>query len=249
MNNIFTDFWPATTAGAVSLSFDDGLDSHLDNALPLLDRANIKGTFYVNPVKSPKWEAQLLQWQTASQNGHEIGNHTTQHPCSCNFGFDSNYCLEKLSLEHIVATIDAAEEELNKQFPEADNHRSFCYPCYQSYVGTGIKRESYVPVIAERFSVGRGGGERANNPALIDLAYTWAWAVEDHNAKQLIAYIEKAIVQGYWAIICMHGIGADHLAISTEALAETVDYLSIQRHRIWTDTVVQIGDYIHQKRQ
>ena len=47
----------------------------------------------------------------------------------------------------------------------------------------------------------------------------------------------------------MHGIGADHLAISAEALAETVDYLSMQRHRIWTDTVVQIGDYIHQKRQ
>jgi peptidoglycan/xylan/chitin deacetylase (PgdA/CDA1 family) len=244
-----TAFWPNGFAGAVSLSFDDGLESQLDNALPPLDDADLKGTFYVNPGHRPQWEAQLPRWQAASQNGHEIGNHTARHPCSCNFGFHTSFCLEKLSLDDMAATIDAAEADLNRLFPEAGNQRSFCYPCYQSYVGAGAQRQSYVPLVAERFMVGRGGGERPNNPALIDLAYTWSWALEGHSAEQMIAYIEQAVSQGHWAILCMHGVGAEHIAVSTEALATTIDFLNRERRRIWTDTVVRIGDYIHCQRQ
>ena len=149
----------------------------------------------------------------------------------------------------MAATIDAAEADLNCLFPEAGNQRSFCYPCYQSYVGAGTQRQSYVPLVTERFIVGRGGGERPNNPALIDLAYTWSWALEGHSAEQMIAYIEQAVSQGHWAILCMHGVGAEHIAVSTEALATTIDFLNRERRRIWTDTVVRIGAYIHRQRQ
>ncbi len=241
-------FWPDNLSGAVSLSFDDGIVTQLDNAIPCLNDHGLKGTFYLNPRRGDRWETLLPRWKKASQQGHEIGNHTCSHPCSCNFGFSAENCLEKLTLEDIASTIDEATEAMNAEFPEQNGHRSFCYPCYQSYVGSGRKRQSYVPLVAERFICGRGGGERANNPLLIDLTYTWAWAVNGHSGQDMIDYIESATGQGQWAIICMHGVGGEHIAIETEALTQTCAYLDENRDRIRTDTVVNIADFIVARR-
>jgi peptidoglycan/xylan/chitin deacetylase (PgdA/CDA1 family) len=242
-------FWPPGFAGAVSLTFDDGLDTQLDHALPLLDRHGLKGTFYLNPGHRPVWERQVPRWQGAAASGHEIGNHTARHPCSCNFRFHPSFCLEKLSLEDMAATIDQAEVLLDELFPGQKGRRSFCYPCYQSYVGAGLHRQSYVPVVAGRFRAARGGGEQANDPFLIDLSYTWAQDVRGYSGAQLIAYVEAAASQGHWAILCMHGVGGEHLSIATEAFAELVEFLARQRDRLWTDTVINLADYIIKRRQ
>ena len=83
------NFWPEDIKGAVSLTFDDGIVTQLDNAIPLLDTQDLKGTFYLNPGKGDRWKTLLPRWQEASQSGHEMGNHTCSHPCSCNYGFSS----------------------------------------------------------------------------------------------------------------------------------------------------------------
>lgn len=244
-----TPFWPTGIQGALSLTFDDGAESQLDNAIPCLDPFGFKGTFYVNPGLRPNWQKNLPRWQRAAENGHELGNHTSRHPCSCNFGFHPTYCLEKLTLTDLAATIDEAEAALDQLFPTQKGRRSFCYPCYHSYVGAGLERQSYVPVVARRFRVARGGGERPNYPRLVDLSYTWAWAVEGHTGEQLIAYVEKAAAQGQWAIICMHGVGGDHLAIETQALEGLARHLDQHRKRIWTGAVIEIADYIIERRE
>ena len=243
-----SNFWTEGIEGAVSLTFDDGIVTQLDNAIPCLNENTLKGTFYLNPNRGERWGNLLEQWKEASRQGHEIGNHTCSHPCSCNFEFSRENCLEKLTLDDIAETIDTATEVMNAEFPEQNGHRSFCYPCYQSDVGSGVSRQSYVPLVAERFLCGRGGGERANNPELVDLAYTWAWAVNGHSGQDMIDYIEKAVSQGHWAIICVHGVGGEHIAINTEALTETCAYLNRHRDRILTDTVVSLADTILARR-
>ena len=244
-----TNFWPENIQGAVSLTFDDNARSQLDNALPCLDDHNLKGTFYVNPGRKAIWQEDLPRWKQASQNGHELGNHTMDHPCSCNFGFSNEgYCLENLALSDIEDTIDRATEALNELFPEQQGNRSFCYPCYQTYVGRGENRQSYVPIVARRFKVGRGGGERPNNPSVIDLSYIWSFAVEGHSSADMIAYVENAVEGGLWGVICMHGVGGDHIAIETSAFRDVCAYLDQNRHRIWTDTVINIADYVIQRR-
>ena len=121
--------WPAAHQAAVSLTFDDGLDVHLEVVMPLLEAAGLRGTFYVNPdtdydyggyvsdggggagaaaESQSKWERQVGGWVSAATRGHEVGNHTTHHPCSCNYGF-SDPCLEEMTIEDIAATIDDAE--------------------------------------------------------------------------------------------------------------------------------------------
>ncbi|MEE2753062.1 MAG: polysaccharide deacetylase family protein [Candidatus Latescibacterota bacterium] len=242
-------FWPDKIEGAVSLTFDDGIVTQLDNATPCLNENGMKGTFYLNPNRGERWDDLLTRWKEVSKQGHEIGNHTCSHPCSCNFGFSTDNCLEKLTIEDIRETIDKATEVMNAEFPEQNGRRSFCYPCYQSHVGSGVNRQSYVPLVAERFVCGRGGGERANNPELTDLSYAWAWAVNGHSGQDMINYIEDAVSQGRWAIICMHGVGGEHIAIETEALNETCVYLHGNQNRILTNTVIAIADYIVSRRE
>lgn len=69
----------------VSLTFDDGWKSTLDHAVPILDQANIKGTFYAiahPPEKGYKKEqyATLQELKSLYEAGHEIGSHTLTHP-------------------------------------------------------------------------------------------------------------------------------------------------------------------------
>jgi hypothetical protein len=39
--------WPGKAKAAVSLAYDDALDSQLDNAIPSLDKFGLKGSFYL----------------------------------------------------------------------------------------------------------------------------------------------------------------------------------------------------------
>mgnify|MGYP001037873804 CR=1 FL=1 len=242
------DFWPHAISGAVSLTFDDGLPSQIDHALPLLDSCEIKGTFYVNPGRG-EWASRSSRWRQAGESGHEIGNHTTRHPCSCNFRFDTDYCLEHLTLDDLAATIDDAERQLDELLPVQTGKRSFCYPCYQSDVGAGRSRRSYVPLVADRFRAARGGGERPNDPLLVDLSYLSAESVEGQPAERMISYIERGVAEGRWAILCMHGIGGEHLSIEVDAFERVVQHLHRNRQRIWTGTVIEVADHILVRRK
>ena len=123
--------WPAAHQAAVSLTFDDGLDVHLEVVMPLLEAAGLRGTFYVNPGRQAddgprdrsqlsdedykeKWTRQIPGWQAAAARGHEVGNHTVDHPCSCNFDFGDSH-LEDMSLSDIAHTIDVATRRLDER--------------------------------------------------------------------------------------------------------------------------------------
>ncbi len=65
----------------------------------------------------------------------------------------------------------------------------------------------------------------------------------------MIDYVESAIKDGLWGVICMHGVGGDHIAIETSAFRELCEYLNKNRHRIWTGSVIDVGNYILDQRQ
>ncbi len=72
--------WPEGTRAAVCLTYDDGLDCHLDVAMPALEKYGLKGTFYATGFSS----SLFTRWMSGG-NGHEgieIGNHTLFHPCN-----------------------------------------------------------------------------------------------------------------------------------------------------------------------
>lgn len=72
--------WPDGKKAAVVFTYDDGLDCHLDVAIPQLDEFGFKGTFYCTG-NSPSLYNRLEEWREITKNGHELGNHTLFHPC------------------------------------------------------------------------------------------------------------------------------------------------------------------------
>ena len=73
--------WPENKNGAVSLTFDDGCQSHISLGVPTLNARGLKGTFFVTidgvlDGYSPPWNS----WRNAANGGHEIGSHTISHP-------------------------------------------------------------------------------------------------------------------------------------------------------------------------
>src|SRR5207244_205031 len=91
--------WQDDCHGAVSLTFDDGMTSQLQIAIPMLNDHSLRGTFYVNP-RGDNWQERLEPWREAARTGHEIGNHTMAHPCTRAFRETGEPAgLEALSLE------------------------------------------------------------------------------------------------------------------------------------------------------
>ncbi|MEZ4734944.1 MAG: polysaccharide deacetylase family protein [Caldilineaceae bacterium] len=197
--------WPDHCQGAVSLTFDDGVASQLNIAIPLLDKYGLHATFYVNPRAN--YQEQLLPWRVAAMTGHEIGNHTVSHPCSKNFAFIADAGrrgLEEMSLDDIEQEIVEAGRRIREVIPE-QTAVSYGYTCYQPFVGRGPTRQSYVPVVAKHCVAGRGRGERPNDPRHCDLWYLWSTPCERMTGAELVGLAEQAAAQGRWAILTFMG--------------------------------------------
>jgi len=235
--------WPKGCQGALSLTFDDGLSSQLAIAVPMLNKYGLRGTFYLNP-RGVDWRDRLDPWREIAAMGHEIGNHTLSHPCSCNFSGDPN-CrgLENMSLDEIEADILEAQRRIEEVITNQKKW-TFCYPCWQDFVGKGETRRSYVPVVARHFIAARGSGEVANSPSACDLHYLWSWPVQRMSGAELIGLAERAATQNRWGLMTFHGIHQGHLPVADVDFLELLAYLDGHRDRIWTAPVVEVAQHI-----
>src|SRR5512137_968552 len=138
--------WPAGKRAAISLTFDDGRPSQIDNGVPLFDRHGVKVTFYVSPSGVRE---RLPGWKKAAAGGHEIGNHSMNHPCSGNFPWARQHALEDYTLERIRAEMTEANKSVQELVGVTPH--TFAYPCGETYVGRGRNLKSYVPLVAELF--------------------------------------------------------------------------------------------------
>ena len=240
--------------GAVSMSFDDGSQSQLDIAIPILKEYDLLGTFYINP-RGDDWKEQHQPWRDVALAGHEVGNHTIQHICTRNFGWGSGKTLETSTLNDIEADVVEAEQRLQELIPEQPI-RTFCYPCYLSYVGEGPTRQSYVPIIAKLFPAARGIGEAANHPELTDLHYLSSSPVAGWmSGEDLCRMAGVASEQNRWMIMTFHGFqdgpssgwgpGSYHgSALPADSFREVCHYLAEHRNQIWTAPVVTVAQEI-----
>ncbi len=224
---------------ALSLTFDDGRDSQLDVAVPILETHRLRATFFVLPVPVSRRQA---EWQGLVERGHEIGNHTVSHPCSANFGFSRTNALEDYSLERMEAEIDQASERIDQLLgvrPE-----SFAYPCGQSFVGRGEDRTSYVPLVARRFAAARGyGSETSNDPRRCDLAHLDAFTIDGRGARELVGLVDHAAATGRWVIMAAHDVGEGGeqtvLVDALEALCQRA-----ARPDVWVAPVAEVANYL-----
>lgn len=242
--------WPGNRTGAISLTFDDGLASQLAVAVPTLNQVGLQGTFYLSP--GPDYEQALSPWREVAAAGHELGNHTISHPCAYNAFSKANpvtLALEDMILDELEAEIVEASRRLRALVPQQSDI-SFAYPCYQSFVGRGLTRQSYVPLVARHCIAGRGFGEYplANDPDHCDLAYLWAWPCERMSATELLGLAERTAAVGRWGIMVFHGVHEGHLSITEGDLAELCALLAARSDRIWTAPVATVARWVREQR-
>ena len=237
--------WPEGKRAAISLTFDDARLSQIDCGLPILDAHGVKATFYIS---SSGVEQRLAGWKKALANGHEIGNHTVKHPCSGNFSWSREKALEEYSLAEMGRELDEASTAVERLLGVRPT--TFAYPCGQKFVGRGLSAKSYVPVVAERFIVGRGAyDEVGNDPNFCDLAQATGISLDGLSFDQAKQLIDRAAAEGRWLIFFGHEIGpAGHQTVPTSTLESVCRYAQDPANGLWIDTVETIGRYIQHQR-
>ncbi|WP_293906402.1 polysaccharide deacetylase family protein [Phenylobacterium sp.] len=192
--------WPDGTRAAVSLTYDDGLDSQLDYAVPELDGRGLKGTFFLT---RENMEARLPEWIDLARRGHEVGDHTVDHPCA----------LARFSARGFAdRELDPMEGFLDANFG-GGRPRTYAYPCGYLGLGGGGRRRRYARyqrLLRSQFSAARTTAGRANAPAdaLTDRFRLHAFepTYEADGVHPAIAYLKDATARGAWAILVFHDV-------------------------------------------
>lgn len=252
-------FWPGGRRAAISLSFDDGMDSHISTAAPELEARDLRGTFYVpaggsedDSSEARSWRERLERFVPVAAAGHEVGNHTVRHPCSLNIDTEAEWGraginLLDWTLEDIAADLTEAQRRIDAVFPE-QAATSFAYPCYESTVGKGRDRVSFVPLVADMFVAARarGGvfGGFGNDPHACDLHYLSSFGAERMPGPLMIGLVERTLARGRWSIFTFHGVAEGDLAVGLADFQELLDHLTARRDDIWTAPVVKVAEYL-----
>jgi len=237
--------WPTGRRTAVSLTFDDARASQLDVGVPLFAEFGTRVTFYLT---ANNIGTRAGDWRHAAAAGHELGNHTTTHPCSGNFPWARARALEEHTLERIRAELVSA----NRMIAEATGvtPATFAYPCGQKFVGRGAGVTSYVPMVNELFLAGRGWlDEAANDPGFVDRAQIFGYSMDDMDFSQLQAVVDDAIAAGQWLVLAGHDIGTTHGRQVTRVsmLRELLSYLREPSRGVWIDTVAHVAGHVERE--
>ena len=233
--------WPQGKLAALSLSFDDARESQVLVGTNLLDQYGIKATFF---VEAPAVEKQLEGWRKAVANGHEIGNHTVTHPCTGNFDWSRNNALEDYTLKDIKKEM----EDCNKRIEELLHVKAkvFAYPCGQKFVGRGVHTQSYVPLVAQLFLLGRGWmDEAANNPRYCNFAQLTGIAMDGKNFDQILPLLEEARKKGQWLVLAGHEMGeSGEQTTRLSMLKQLAEYVQNPANGIWIAPMGTVATYI-----
>ena len=237
--------WPNGKRAAISLSFDEALPSQIDVGLDLLNKYGVKATFYVVPKGVQEG---LEGWKRAVASGHEIGNHTKTHPCTGNYDWSADNAIENYSLQMIAKDIDNASTEIQRLLGVTP--KTFAYPCGQMFVGKGRQAKSYVPLVAERFIVGRGpNSDSINNPGFCDLSKVYGMAFNDMDYDDMVRQVAETVHRGWWTIFVGYEISdrRGSQVTTTSALQALCQHITDPSRGIWVDTVEHIGRFIQQQ--
>jgi peptidoglycan/xylan/chitin deacetylase (PgdA/CDA1 family) len=239
--------WPHGTRAAVSLSYDDALDSQLDNAIPALDKFGLKGSFYPT-LSSSTLVKRLPEWRAAAAEGHELGNHTLFHQCSAKLS-GRGWVTPENDLDHTPATQMVAQIKIGNAMLHAIDgriERTFTVPCGDA-MAAGV---DYLPLIRSEFvAIKFGPGLVIPDMADLDPYAVAVDAPSDVTGQQLIDLVKAAVAKGTMINFTFHGIGGDYLTTSTQAHEELLAYLAAHRDLVWTDTFINIMTYVKKQQR
>lgn len=234
---VMAEPWPDGRRAAVVLTYDDTLVSQLDIAIPALDAAGLKGTFFL--IGSKITPEQVARWRSAAANGHELGNHTIRHACP-----QANYPPAKkidTSETYDVDTVLAEIRTMNTMLTAIDGKpkHSYATPCGQHLAG-GV---DYLPALRAsglvRYTRAADPSERPLDPMDVPSRFFPSSAT----GADLIAAVQDAEHKGGMVVLGFHGVGGDYLSVSAQAHAQLLAYLKAHSDTLWVAPFSTVMDY------
>lgn len=218
---------------ALSLRFDDNLDSHVEYVVPLLNKYDFKATFMINPGRNFKeyqdfWENQLPQM------GHKLGNHTWHHEGAEN-------------PEEAEFEIGEVSKLIWKLYPNESKLNVFASGGGEEWGGEPWEKASpvYKEIVKDYYLIDLYDGQHPN----IDLN-------SDYSIKKIKDIINETISKRNYQAFSFHKIGSKSLVdyarkiitgynytFEEEQLLEMIKYLNSKRDNIWIAPIIQILKY------
>lgn len=226
---------------SVVITYDDAINQHLDNALPLLDSLGLKATFYVTAF-SASVQTRLNEWKKLATNGHELGNHTLYHPCIGGPGREwvspendlRNYSVQRM-LNEVRMT------NLFLQSLDGKTKRTFAFTCGDMKIGDS----SFIKPLKNDFVAARAVRNEMHKMHEIDLYNVDCYMVNGHTAEQMINWVKKAMETQSMLVLLFHGVGGGNgLDVSIPAHRTLLRFLKQNEKDIWIAPMVEVAEHI-----
>jgi peptidoglycan-N-acetylglucosamine deacetylase len=234
--------WPHGRTAALALTYDDAMHSQLDVAIPQLDAAGFRATFFLDGDITPD---DMLRWRKARRSGHELGNHSMFHPCPRAMLPDRrNYFTEDYDVDRMLGEIAAMNNVLFGI--DGARARTYSVPCSQMRVG-GV---DYTRALRESGLIKyvRTGGDPYKS-VITDLAALDVFQVpsfgpvDKPGATVLIAYADRVRSARGLGVLQFHGTGGDYLEVTAQAHQQLLDWLR-QHPEVWVAPFQEVMDYV-----
>ena len=236
----------------ICLTYDDGLETQLFTAIPQLDSAGFKATFFLNSIQGSSQSEvigqtpeEVLGWSKAARNGHELANHTLFHPCPEKIGWDRSVSIENYTIDKILKEISTQNTLLSFLDPKR-KIRSFAFPCNN----TLLEGKDYTKMIRDKGLVnfGRTGGD--SNSIITDFKHLNTMQVPSWHVwtgtglDELIAFAEKVKKAGGMGIYQFHGVDGNIFRISGKTHKDFLTYLREHKDEFWVTTFSEAMEFV-----
>ena len=229
--------WRWNRTGAVSLTFDDGLSSHVKLAAPILTARGLPGTFFVTigNVGIP-YGGNWSDWQNISDRGHEIGCHTITHP-------DLTTCSPSKLFDEVVLSKRIIEENITDMRCE-----SFNYPM-------GRYNSTVLDLVSRTYIAARGDDHNitsppAPNPKTPENRYS-VIPVNfggSETAEEMSDLLNDTLDTGGWLVEMIHAVeGGGWDSVPLSEFRPHMDRISSMKDELWVDTFANISKYIRER--
>jgi peptidoglycan/xylan/chitin deacetylase (PgdA/CDA1 family) len=221
--------------GFVSLTFDDGYYSAYNKAVPILDAAGLKCTFYtITGLVGDTADGYVTQsqLQTLYKNGHEIGNHSRTHPA-----------LSTVSPTQLTSETSGAEQDLTNW---GYKPTTFAYP-YDDYGGSStsavVAAVKASGVRGARDSDYGGYNNATSFPLLLD-SMPSEHDLGTDDVATVTGWIQQAVANKMWVIILWHRVdetdpntGAPNsISVPSPVIQGVVNYIVANGIHVVTDS-------------
>jgi sialate O-acetylesterase len=226
---------------AVVITYDDAIDQHLDNAVPVLDSLGLKATFYITAF-SKSMQTRMNEWKKLASKGHELGNHTLFHPCIGGKGREwvrPEYDMNNYTVQRMVD-----ETRMTNLFLKAldgKTKRTFAFTCGDLKIGDS----SFINAMKNDFVAARAVRNEMHKLNEIDLYNTDCYLINGETSAQMIEWVKKAVETNSLLVILFHGVGGGNsLNVSLPAHREFLQYLKKNQKDIWIAPMIEVAEYI-----